>query len=138
MPEPITAVIAGEAGLGRRDLDVDVRAVDLGPQLLGLRDRRVGVVGEIGRDLDRDPAVDAVRGVVDRPEDIGGCAHVVGGDLEDRLVGGCAALGEHVDLTLVRLALAEGAGEDGRVRRDAADVARDDQVGEVARDDALT
>ena len=78
----------GQAGLGRRDLDVHVRAVDLGPQLLGLRDRRVGVVGEVGRDLDRDAAVDAVRGVVDRPEDVGGVAHVVGGDLEDRLVGG--------------------------------------------------
>ena len=46
----------------------------------------VGVVGEVGGDLDRDPAVDAVGGLVGRRQHVAGVADVVGGELEDRLV----------------------------------------------------
>ena len=47
---------------------------------------RVGVVGQVGRDLDRDPAVDAVGGLEDRLDDVAGVADVVGGQREDRPV----------------------------------------------------
>ena len=77
-------------------------------------------------------------GVVDRAEDVGRVAHVVGGDLEDRVVGARAGGGELRDLRLVDVALRQGAGEDRRVRRDAADVAGRDQLGEVAGGDPLT
>ena len=49
-----------EALDGRGDLDHHVRAVDLGPELLGLGDGAGGVVREAGLDLDRHAAVDAV------------------------------------------------------------------------------
>ena len=75
----------------RRDLDHRVRAVDLGPELLGLFDGPRGVVGEAGLDLDRDAAVDAVRGVVDGAEDVGGAGHVIRRDLEDGVVDDAAA-----------------------------------------------
>src|SRR3546814_17558157 len=60
-----------------------------------------------------------------------------GRDLEDRLVGGCALVGELAHLGLVGLTVGESPGEDGRVGGDTADVARDDEIGQVAGQDAL-
>ena len=63
--------------------------------------------------------------------------YVSGGDLEDRAVHVGAVGGERVQLLAVRLAVGEGRGEDGRVGRDADDVALGDQSLEAARGDAL-
>ena len=56
-----------QAREGRRDLDQRVGPVDDRPQLLGLGDGPVGVVGEPRVDLDRDPAVLAVGCRATRP-----------------------------------------------------------------------
>ena len=48
-----------QSGQGGGDLDQQVRPVDDLPQLDGLQDRFVGVVGQARVDLDRHPAVDA-------------------------------------------------------------------------------
>ncbi len=55
----MTAVIAGRPAPGRRDLDEQVRPVDLGPQIVGLVDGGAGVVGQPRVDLDRHPAVES-------------------------------------------------------------------------------
>ena len=75
-----------EARDGRRDLDHGVRAVDLRPELLGLRDRAGRVVRESGLDLDRDAAVHAAGRVVDGAEDVARGRDVVRRDLEHGLV----------------------------------------------------
>ena len=119
MPSPRVSVIAGRALGGRRDLDEQVLPVDLGPQLLGGGEGRVGVVGEVGRDLDRDAAVDAVGGVEDRLEHVAGVAYVGRGQREDRLVDVGALGGELAHLVVVPLTVGERRGEDRRVGGDA-------------------
>ena len=119
--------------LGRgRDLDVHVRPVDQPPQLLGLGDRRLGVAREPRVDLERDPPVDAVGGVVDRPEHVGRPADVVGGDHPRRLFDRDLAHREVLDLRFVGVALGQRVGEDRRVRRHPADLEVLDQLGQVA------
>ena len=100
----------GDAGLGGRDLDHQVRAVDQAPVLARLLERALGVVREAGRDLERDVAVlaagllvharERVRGQLDVPDgeaavDLagaqalargGGEVLVVVGGAEDRLL----------------------------------------------------
>ena len=86
---------AGGQGLGDRraallgagDLDEQVGLADGLPEVGRLGDRAVGVVGETGGDLDRDPAVDLVGRVEDRPQHLAALADVVGGDGADGLVG---------------------------------------------------
>ncbi len=101
--------------LGARDLDEDVRlgsAVEVG----GLLDRRVGVVGEQRRDLERDAPVDTVGAFVDRREQLGGAVDVGEGDLEEELFAG-EALGLQLgDLLVVGVAGADRVVEDRRVR----------------------
>ena len=78
--------MAGRPALVAGILMCTFGAVDRRPQLLRLGDGRVGVVREVGGDLDRHAAVDAVGGVEHGAEDVGGVAHVVGGRGEDRVV----------------------------------------------------
>ena len=92
---------------------------------------------EVGGDLDRDPAVDAVGGVEDRLEHVAGVADVGGGEREDGLVDVGARGGELTDLAVVALAVGEGGGEDRRVGGDPDDVVVLDEVGEVAALEAL-
>ena len=53
--------------------------------------------------------------VGDRGEDVAGVADVLGGELEDDPVDGCAVGDELADLLVVALAVGDGAGEDRRV-----------------------
>ena len=46
-------------------------------QLLGLGDRRLGVVREQRRDFQLNPAVDAVGSVMDRPEQVRGLPKIL-------------------------------------------------------------
>ena len=55
-----------ETGLGGRDLDVEVRAVDLLVEPDRLLERALALVGERRVDLERDPAVDSGRSLPDR------------------------------------------------------------------------
>ena len=136
MPSAIAAVIAGRpsrvagiliSALGRSTADHRARAEAMVP---------VGVVGQVGLDLDRDPAVGR-RAVGDGREDVAGVADVLGGELEDHL-GDVGAVGDQLaHLLVVALAVGDGAGEDRRVRGHADDVLVLDEVGEVAGLDAL-
>ncbi|MDQ0742938.1 hypothetical protein QFZ62_000246 [Clavibacter sp. B3I6] len=126
-----------EALAGGGDLDHDVGLGDLVPELVGLVDRGLGVVGEVGGDLDGDAAVESGGAVVDGAEDARGLADVAGGDLEDRAVDVGAVGRELADLGVVRLALGEGRREDGGVRGDADDVALGDHLLDALGIDAL-
>ena len=128
----------GESGLRRGDLDEGVGAVDALPQLGRLGRRAVGVVREVGRDLDRDATVDAARLIENGTEDVGCIAHIGRREREDRLVGRRAFAGEIGEGRVVRtvVGVADRTREDRRVGRDARDVARVDQLLQVARRDA--
>ena len=58
----------GNAGVGGGDLDQQVRPGDRLMELRCLRDRRLGVGGEGGLDLDRNVAVACLCSLPDRPE----------------------------------------------------------------------
>ncbi len=77
----------GQAGLGAGDLDEEVVALGLGVQGGGLLDRRLGVVGDQRRDLERAEAVDAGSSLVDRLEEIGRIAQVGERQLEEDPLG---------------------------------------------------
>ena len=55
------------------------------PEVERLGDRRLGVVGDVGRALERDEAVVAAAAFVGRPQDRGGTADVVERDREEQL-----------------------------------------------------
>ncbi|MDQ0575463.1 hypothetical protein QFZ29_001686 [Agromyces albus] len=93
---------------------------------------------EAGGDLDRDATVVSAGAVVDGAEVLGGVAHVVGRDLEDRGVDVGACGGERVQLLGVGGAVRERTGEDRRVGGHADDVTLGDEPLESAGDDALT
>jgi hypothetical protein len=104
-----------QAGLGGRDLDKQVRPVDDFPQLDGLRDRLVGLVGQPRVDLDGHPAVDSVGGLPLRLQHVARGPHVVGSDSADGGVHVGTARGQLGDLSIVGIAVGERLLEDGRV-----------------------
>ena len=61
-----------QAFLGAGNLDEQVRLPGARVQILGRREGARRVVGQQRRNFQRDPAVDAVGALVDRPEQIGG------------------------------------------------------------------
>ena len=63
-----------QALLGGRHLDQDIGAVQGLPQVPGLGNGAVGVVGQVGIDLQADEAVFAVHPVIEGPEDVRGPA----------------------------------------------------------------
>jgi hypothetical protein len=111
----------GNAGLGRWDLDEEIRPVRVPVELGGRVERARGVVGEPRRNLERDPAVDTVRPLPDREELVGRATQVVDRELEERLLAGGAAAGAAEDALVVGAAARERVGEDRRVRRQAGD-----------------
>src|SRR2546422_253039 len=60
----------GESGIGRRDLDEDVRPPDAIEEIVRHRDRALRIVGNARQDLDADVAVLVLRLLVDRFEHI--------------------------------------------------------------------
>ena len=76
----------GDAGLGGGDLDHHVGPREAAPELERLLDRRRGVVGEVGRALERDEAVAPAAGVVGRAQQVGGAADVVEREREEELL----------------------------------------------------
>ena len=76
--------------------------------------------------------------VVDRAEDVAGGGHVVGRDLEDRVVdASCRAAASSATCSSYALPVGERVGEDRRVGGHADDVAVVDELLQAARDDAL-
>ena len=111
---------------GCRNLDHGVRTVDLLPEFHSLLGGVLGVVGQTGIDLDGDTAVDEVGSLGDLAEDVGGVAHIGGGELADS--GLNVNLAELLELSVVRADLAQGLLEDGRVGGDADHVLVGDEV----------
>ena len=122
---------------GGRDLDEQVGTVDRLPELLGHGDGALGVVLQARVDLDGDPAVHPVGGVVDRPQDVAGVADVLGGELEDGLVHVGPGPHQLGDLVGVGLAVGQGVGEDRRVGGDTDHVAGVDQLLQLTAADHL-
>src|SRR6185436_19248737 len=119
-------------GLGRGDLDQHVGSVDDLPQVSGLCCGGLGLVGQIGVDLDGDAAVDTVACRVGRCHDVARIAYVVGGQHLDGVVQVCVACRKLPDLVVVHVLLSERSGEDRRVGRNAADGVVGHKIGKVA------
>jgi hypothetical protein len=82
-------LLDGRDALGRAgDLDEEVRAAGAAVQVSRGGDGALRVVREIGRDLERYPAVDTVRRLVDRAEEIGGAGQVLERQLEEESLAG--------------------------------------------------
>jgi hypothetical protein len=84
-------------------------------------------MGEARVDLDGHPAIDAVGGVVDRPEHVAGAAYIGYGEQPQHLSGGGSSPAEFSDLIGVVGAAADSVREDRRIGRDPDDVAVFDQ-----------
>ncbi len=120
-----------QGAVRRRDLDHEVGAVDLGPQLAGLGDGRGGIVRNARVDLDGHAAVLVARGLVNGREDVARSADVVDGERVDGLVYGRAFRLELGDVLVIGRALAHRRSEDGRVGGHADDVPLGDQPGQL-------
>ncbi len=104
-----------------RHLDHHVDAVHRLPQTTGLVERGLGVVGEVGRDLQADVAVAAAAAVVDRAQDVGDVLDVVDGqDLVGALGVEIAPARQLLELDLVVGRAGDRLLEDGGVGRDTA------------------
>ena len=115
---------------GCRNLNHGVRTVDLLPELDSLLLGGFGLVSQTRIHLDGDAAVNEIGGFGDLTEDVGGVAHVGGGELADS--GLNVNLAEFLKLGVVRADLAQGLLEDGRVGGDANDVLVLDELLQVA------
>jgi hypothetical protein len=119
----VDAAALGDHGLdgletfgGAGDLDIQVRFVDGGVERPGRSDGARGVAGQARRHLDRHITVEAVAGVVDRPEHSKGRLDVGGDELPVDVGGRCTGGDEVVELVVVGVAAADGLLEDRRVR----------------------
>ena len=92
---------------------------------------RVGVVGQVRVDLERDPAVLAVALVPDRPQHVAGVADVVAREREEDLLRVGLGGRQLADLVVVGVALGDRALEDRGVGGHADDAVAD-EAGEVA------
>ena len=130
-----------------RDLDEEVRPRPARVQCLRRRHRPRRVVGERRRQLERHPAVDAVREIMRRTEQIGRLAEVLERQLEEQLLARLAGGRQRADRDVVVGAVPDRVVEDRGVRRqpgdrELADVAREravreDPAGDVVEPEAL-
>ena len=103
----------GDPGLGGGNLDHHVGPREALPQLERLLDGRRGVVGEVGRALERDEPVAPVAGVVGRAQQVGGTADVVEREREEELLRVAHARGDRrADLVVVGVRARDRLGED--------------------------
>jgi len=107
---------------------VDVVAVDLLVQVLGLGDRSGSVPGEAGVHLDGDAAVHTLGGGGNRGEEVAGVSDVRRRDFEDGLFDGGAGSGLGRDGGVVVVPGGDGGVEDAGVRGDTHNVLLFDQL----------
>ena len=119
---------------GGGDLDHGVGTIDLVPKLFGLLLGLFGVVGQTRIDLDGDASIHVVGLLGNLAEDVGGVAHVGGGQLADGLLDGDAA--QLLELLVIGTHLAQCLLENRGVGGHAHHIALGDQLLQIARLDA--
>ena len=127
LPLAITSSIAASPGLGGRDLDHQVGAVDLLVQAHRLAEGRQRVVAEARVDLERDVPVATETGVEGRPEHVAGVLDVLLGERPEDLARIAGAAEQLAQLLVVGVARGHRLLEDRRVRRRADDAVVVDQ-----------
>src|SRR5262247_2291907 len=130
------------------DLDEEVRSPCPRMQLFGLCDGARRVVREQRRNLQRDPTVDAVRRVVDGPEEVGSLRQILDGQVKKELLIRLDLPYFLADGRIIGLALGNGMVEDGGVGGEPGDrqlvdvalerAARQQIAGDVVEPEALT
>src|SRR5262249_16582285 len=134
--------------LRTRDLDEEIRSPCPRMQLFGLGDGTRRVVREQRRNLQRDPTVDAVRRVVDGPEQVGSLRQILERQFEKELLIRRVLPYFLTDGRIIGLALSNGMVEDGGVGGEPGDrqlvdvalerAARQQIPGDVVEAEALT
>ena len=119
-----------DAGVGGGNLDQQVRSRDCVVEVCRLGDRRLGVAGERGFDLDRDVAVAGLRSLPDGPQKIAGGRDVAESEAEEDALGVAFAAG--ADLFVVGVPARERLLENARVGGDADDGVLSDSLRECA------
>ena len=89
-------------------------------------------MSECGGDLNRNPAVDSLRAVVDGAEKVTGISHVIGCNLEDCFVGTGVLSGKFGNLRSVALAVGQCTSKDGGICRHTDHIDICDQLGQLA------
>ncbi len=118
-----------------RNLDHHVRPPQRGEEPLGLGGRIGRVVRQKRRDLQAAESVPALAAVVDRTEDVGGVADVFDGDGVVDLFARLVLRRQSAQLRVVVVAAADGLLEDGRIRRQTAQVVFIDHPLQIAARD---
>ena len=106
---------------GPGDLDEQIRPLRPRMELLGRRHRPRRVVSERRRELERHPAVDAVRQLVDRAEEIGRLGQILERQVEEERLPRPARAQLLADGRVVLRAAADRVVKDGRVRGETGD-----------------
>ena len=119
-----------------RHLHHQVLAADGRPQMLGFRDRCVGVARQIGRDLQRDEAVLTFGLGIERLEHIGGVLDIFDRQRFEQLGDGTVPRLKHLrDRRVILVGRADRLFEDRRVRGQAAHAVGVDQLFQIALGD---
>ena len=124
----------GQAGLSGGHLDHHVGPVQSRVQVACLADGALGVVSQVGRDLQTHHAIHPVGGLIDRPQDVGGIANVLDGQGEEQLAAGQLGIfAQHPPQDLVVLVTGrQRLVEDRRIGRETAQVVVLDHRGQSA------
>ena len=108
-----------EPRLGRRNLDVEVRSIDLLVEPDRLLEGALALVGERRVDLERDPTVDTVGPLPDGLHEVAGFPDVVQREREEHLDRVVGRRCDRAQLLVVEVTFCEGLLEDRRVGGDA-------------------
>ena len=147
-PAKIASSIAGSPSSRARDLDEELGRPARACSCLACAIVLRRVVGQQRRDLQGDPAVDAVGGVVDGPEEVGSLSQILDRQFEKELLIRLALPYVLADGRVIGLALGNGVIEDGGIRGEPGDrqlvdvalerAARQQIAGDVVEPEALT
>ena len=114
-----------------RHLDQQVRAIDLGHEVLGGRHRALDLVGELGRQLERDVPVAAAGAIPRVAQQVCAVADVLDREAEEDTARVEPLGGRRAKRLVVEVGVADRLLEDRGVRRDARDAVVDDQALEL-------
>ena len=132
-PRRVSSSIAGSPAAVPGTLIITFGWAEPLPQVGGLGDGRLGVVGQVRRAFERDEPVAALAVLVGRAQQPGGRADVVEREREEQLPRvAFPARGQLPQLAVVAVGVGDRLGEDGGIGRRAGDAVIADQPGEPA------